>query len=234
MVKHLRMNELSKEEKPYEKCQLLGAEALTDAELLAVILRCGSKGCSSLELSSEILKMSKLEEGLLGIYHLSMQELKKIKGIGDVKAVQIKCIGELSARISRLSARQKLLLQSPESIAEYYMESLRHEEQENLLCMMLDTKNHLLGEKVISVGTVNCSLVSPREVFISAMKFHAVHIILVHNHPSGDSTPSREDLLVTSRIFKAGEMLGIDLLDHIIIGDRCFCSLFKDGKPIEI
>ncbi|MDD3279577.1 MAG: DNA repair protein RadC [Lachnospiraceae bacterium] len=232
-MKHLRMNELSKEDKPYEKCQLLGAQALTDAELLAVILRCGSQGCSSLELSSEILKMSKAEDGLLGIYHLSLSELKRIKGIGTVKAVQIKCIGELSARISRLSARQKLLFDKPESIASYYMESLRHEEQEHMICLMLDTKNRMIGDAEISVGTVNSSLVSPREVFLTAMQFHAVHIILVHNHPSGDATPSREDLLVTSRIFHAGALLGIELLDHIVIGDRCYRSLFRDGRPME-
>lgn len=233
MNKNLRIKELPEEERPYEKCMEYGPDKLSDAELLAVILRSGAHGSSCVDLAKEVMTISKTEEGLLGIHHVSMQELQEIKGVGKVKAVQIKCIGELSKRIASRSSRIKLDFRSPETIADYYMELLRHEEREKMICMMLDTRNRLLGEVVLSVGTVNSSLVSPRELFLQALQFHAVHIILVHNHPSGDVTPSREDLLVTHRIYQTGELIGIHLLDHIIIGDHCFQSLFERGVPKE-
>lgn len=229
MITKARMKELPKDERPYEKCLIYGPWKLSDAELLAVILRSGSAGNSCVDLANEVLKASRLEEGLLGIYHLSMQELQRIKGVGQVKAVQIKCIGELSKRISRTGSRNKLDFNNPDTIANYYMELLRHEEQEKIICMMLDTKNQLLGDVVMTMGTVNSSLLSPRELFIEAIRFHAVHIILVHNHPSGDASPSGEDIQVTKRIQKAGELLGITLLDHIIIGDHCYSSLLEQG-----
>ena len=220
-----RMKEMPKDQRPYEKCLRYGAAMLSDTELLAVILRTGSAGCSCLDLASEVLKASKLEEGLLGIHHLSLQDLQSIKGVGKVKAVQIKCIGELSKRIASESTRQKLTFDNPNTIADYYMELLRHEEQEKIICMMLDTKNHFLGDVVLTIGTVNSSLLSPRELFLEAQKFHAVHIILLHNHPSGDATPSKEDIQITARIKRAGELLGITLLDHIVIGDHCYTSI---------
>ena len=221
------MKERPRQEQPYEKCLDRGPEVLTDAELLAVILRCGSRDLTSLELAGEILRRCRFEEGLLGIYHLSLEELQDIRGVGPVKAVQIKCIAELSKRMARASAGKKLDFRDPESIASYYMELLRHEEQERLICAMLDTKNHFLGD--VTIGTVNTSLISPRELFLKALSFHAVHLILIHNHPSGDSSPSREDISVTRRIARAGELLGITLLDHIVIGDRQFVSLLKEG-----
>lgn len=146
-----------------------------------------------------------------------------------MKAVQIKCIGELSKRIAQTTARKGLQFTKPWSIADYYMERLRHKEQEELICMMLDTKNHLLGEEMIFKGTVNASLVSPREVFLAAMSYHAVGILLVHNHPSGDPAPSQADLDFTQRILEAGELLGISLLDHIIIGDCRYLSFRQQG-----
>lgn len=229
MNTNLQMKALPKEERPYEKCLKYGPWKLSDAELLAVILRSGSSGSSCIDLAHEVLKLSKMEEGLLGIHHVSLQELQQIKGVGKVKAVQIKCIGELSKRIAAMDFKTKLRFEDPETIADYYMELLRHEEQEKMICMMLDTKNQFLGDVVLTVGTVNSSLVSPRELFLQALQFHAVHIILVHNHPSGDATPSKEDLLVTRRICHAGELIGIRLLDHIVIGDHCFTSLVKQG-----
>ncbi|MFV0528099.1 MAG: RadC family protein [Lachnospiraceae bacterium] len=218
----------TKEQKdlPYERCSRLGPEYLTDSELIAVILRTGTRGISSLVLADEVLAMSlKMNNGLLGIHHLILHELMGIKGIGRVKAIQLKCIGELSKRMARTTADEKLAFTMPETIAAYYMEQLRHEEQEILLCLMLTTKNSFIGDKVISRGTVNASVISPRELFIEALRFHAVNIILVHNHPSGDSAPSREDIVVTKRIAEIGELLGIHLLDHIVIGDHQYTSL---------
>ncbi len=223
------MKELRQDRQPYEKCLESGPGILSDAELLAVILRAGYKNCTSVELAEKILDLCPYQKGLTGILHLSIKELRSLKGIGPVKAVQIGCIGELSRRISAGSAREQLCFDAPESIADYYMESLRHEEQENVICMMLDTKEHYLGDTVITRGTVNISLISPRELFLAALSYHAVQIVLVHNHPSGDPHPSRDDILATKRISEAGNLLGITLLDHIVIGDRKFVSLRREG-----
>ena len=215
-------------EQPYEKCLENGPESLSDAELLAVILRCGARGKTSLELAREILSLPGKEEGLLGLYHCTRQELLQIRGVGEVKAIQLQCIGELSKRMAAAGARKGLCFHDPASIADYYMERLRHEDQE-VLCMMLDTKNQLLGEKEITRGTVNATMISPRELFLAALQFRAVHILLVHNHPSGIPEPSGDDITVTRQIRRAGEMLGITLLDHIIIGDHCYTSMLEQG-----
>ena len=185
-----KIMDMAKEDRPYEKCLRLGAEALSDGELLAVLLRTGTKGCPSVDMADEILNLSKDREGLLGPVSVKSGPAPVCKRVwGRVKAVQIKCIGELSKRIATATARKGLSFNQPETIAEYYMERLRHEEQELLICMMLDTKNHLLGEEMVFKGTVNSSLVNPREIFLAAVSYHAVGILLVHNHPSGDPTP---------------------------------------------
>lgn len=229
MAKESQIRDIPCEERPYEKCLAKGASALSDAELLAVILRSGSEGQSCVELAREILHFSPSSSGLLGLHHLSIPELMKIRGIGKVKAVQLKCLTELSTRMATMRARESLSFTDPSSIAEYYMERLRHEEQELLICMMFDTKNHLLGDAQISRGTVNAALISPRELFLQALAFHAVHIILVHNHPSGSPKPSEEDIIVTRRVCGAGELIGISLLDHIVIGDHCYISMYEQG-----
>ena len=222
------MKQLPKEQRPYEKFQINGPEQLSDSELLAIILRTGTQGVSSLALAGHILNFSESYEGLLGLQHLSIKDLMKLKGIGKVKAIQIKCIGELSRRIAKSAAGKKLDFKNPKTIASYYMEDLRHQEQEMLLLIMLDTKNAFLGDVMISKGTVNASLISPREIFLTALQFHAVNIILIHNHPSGNPHPSNEDVQVTKRVQSAGEMLGIHLLDHIVIGDQSYVSLWQE------
>ena len=219
---------IPEEERPYEKCLLHGPEHLTDSELLAVILRTGTCGSSSLDLARKILQKGTDKERLLGIHHLTLQELMEIKGIGQVKAIQVKCIGELSKRIASLHAQNTLSFEDPYTIANYYMEKMRHEEQEQMICMMLDTKNQLLGEPIISKGTVNASLVSPRDLLLTALKYRAVYIILVHNHPSGNPAPSKEDILFTNRVKRVCALSDIPLLDHIIIGKH-YCSLREKG-----
>lgn len=213
------MRSIPKEERPYEKCLKRGAESLTDAELLAVILRTGVKGESALELSRKILAQYGEGNGLLGIYHMSISDLTKVKGLGKVKAIQLKCVAELSRRIARATFSEGISFKDPEAVAKYYMEELRHQEQEILMLAMLNSKGRLLKDMVISKGTVRASLISPREIFIEAMRNQAVGIILLHNHPSGDPQPSPEDFALTMRVRKAGKILGIELLDHIIIGD---------------
>lgn len=213
------MKNLPLQEMPYEKCWSLGAGSLTDAELLSIILRTGSRGEPALDLSRKILSLS-AEGGLLGIYHISLKELTRIRGIGKVKAIQLKCIAELSRRMAKQQAGHRLSFTDPETVVEYYMEDFRHEEQEKLLLIMLNSKGALLGEEILSKGTVNATLISPREIFLCALRMQAVSIILLHNHPSGNPEPSQEDVILTRRVRESGELLGIELLDHIIIGDQ--------------
>lgn len=223
------MKEWSEDEKPYEKCLQKGAEYLTDAELLAVILRTGACGITSVELAREVLEHSKVENSLLGLYHMSISSLMKIKGIGKVKAVQLKCIAELSRRMAKATAGEGRYFYDAAAIADYYMEDFRHCHQEKVLLLMFNSKCKLLCEKVISTGTVNQTIVSPREIFLEALEHHAVYIVLLHNHPSGDPAPSEDDMLLTRRIGECGRMLGIELQDHIILGDRCYTSFYEEG-----
>ncbi len=225
MNTNLTMKELPVTEKPYEKCMTYGASRLTDAELLSVILRTGSTGISALTLSQNILSAACGKQGLLALHRLTVPDLINIKGIGKVKAIQIQCILELSRRLAKQKAEIELYFCDPATIAAYYMEDFRHEDQEHMVVMMLNTKNRLLGEQMISKGTANASMISPREIFLQALHYHAVSIIMIHNHPSGDPTPSQDDIRFTRRIQEAGEMIGIELLDHIIIGDRKYISL---------
>ncbi len=230
-----KISEIPKEQRPYEKCLRDGEGVLTDGELLAVILRCGTRQMSSVSLAGEILKAAEGYgfPGLPGLLHLSVQELQSIPGIGKVKALQLRCVGELARRISSASARPALAYNDPESIARYYMERLRHEEQEHLFCMMMDSKGSLLGEKLLSRGTVSGTLITPREVYVEALKLRAVRIVLIHNHPSGDPLPSSPDMEFTARILAAGEMVGIELADHIIIGDKTYFSFREQGLMKE-
>lgn len=218
------IKEMLEDERPYEKCLRNGAAGLTNAELLAVLLRTGTKGISSLELARNILCATNNTDDILNIHQLTMEKLKKIKGIGSVKAVQILCISELAKRLAKASAKETLCFDLPSTIADYYMEDLRHQKRELMKLLMLNTKSKLIGEANVSLGTVNASLVSPRELFIEALEKNAVSIILLHNHPSGDPTPSRSDLLLTKRVKDAGNLIGIELLDHIIIGNNCYTS----------
>ena len=223
-----KIKDMIEEERPYEKCERLGANNLTDIELLAVLLRNGTKNMNSLELARRILYPSGENGGIITLYQYSMARLMHIKGIGRVKALQILCLLELSKRLAKATAIKGLDFSSPAKIAKYYMEDLRHSRQENLKLLMLNTKARLIGETNISKGTVNSSLISPRELFIEALEKNAVSIILLHNHPSGDPTPSREDILITQRIKEAGSLIGIDLLDHIIIGNNCYSSFMEE------
>ena len=227
-MSEITMKELPPEERPYEKCFTHGPEALSDAELLSVIIRTGTKKDSSLALSRKILEGE--DGGLLSLLHRSLPELMEIRGIGPVKASQLLCIGELSRRIWRQAASgETLSFHSPEAIAGYYMEEMRHREQEEFRAMFFNTKQVLIKELLVSRGTVNASLATPREIFIEALRYRAVSLILVHNHPSGDPSPSREDVAFTKRVRLAGEVVGIALLDHIIIGDNAFMSLKERG-----
>ncbi|NLL76726.1 MAG: DNA repair protein RadC [Clostridiales bacterium] len=217
-------------EMPYEKFMRLGAGALTEAELLAIIIRTGTADNSPVELGKKVLSLSSVKDsGLNGLHCVTLKELMSIKGIGEVKAVKIKCLAEFSMRMAMARAEEKLQFLKPSSVAEYYMEKLRHEKKERVILLLLDNRSRLLDECLLSIGTVNTSLLSPREVFLAALKAEAVHIILLHNHPSGDPTPSKQDILITDKVKKLGSMIDIILIDHIIIGDNKYMSFKEAG-----
>lgn len=228
-MKHNTIKEMYLEDRPYEKCERFGAENLTDAELLAVLLRTGTRGETSLELAHHLLHPEFGGEGILNIHKWTFDRLMKVRGIGKVKAIQILCLSELSKRIAKTAATEGLDFSSPRTIAEYYMEDMRHRSKEVLKLLLLNTKAKLISENNISVGTADMALVSPREIFLEALQKNASSVILLHNHPSGDPTPSREDVRITKRVYEAGAMIGIELLDHIVIGNNCYVSLKEKG-----
>ncbi len=220
------MNDLPSGERPYERCEHIGPGGLSDAELLAVLLRTGAEGISALDMSRMIL--SQLCNGSLASLHrITRADLLQIRGIGRVKAIQIQCIAELSGRMAqaKIGQEDEITYDNPEVIGSYYMEQMRHEIQEIVLLLCLSSKGRLLGKKVISRGDINTAILNPREVFAEAISHRAASIILLHNHPSGDPTPSKEDIEITGRIMEAGKLVGIPLTDHLVIGDRTYVSM---------
>lgn len=219
-----------REELPYERFVKNGPDSLSDAELLAIILRTGTSGESAVTVAKNILALSTgRHKGLLGLHHLTMQELMNVRGVGEVKAVKLMCVAELSNRIAKAIAEQSVQFTKPATVAAYYMEHLRHKETEQTILAMTDGKNYLIRDMTISTGTVNASLVSPREIFINVLRYKAVNIVLIHNHPSGDATPSKEDELITLKLKEAASLLGIGFVDHIIIGDKQYTSMKQLG-----
>jgi len=213
---------------PYEKALRYGIETLTDVEILAVILRTGVGKIKVLDLA-KLLYDTAGNKGLVGLASLEIDDLVKIKGIGRVKAIQIKSIIELSKRLAKLKANEKLDFSRSETVAKFYMQDLRHLQQEHLILVLLDSKCCLIKDMVLTVGTVNSSLIDTRDIFIKALKSGAVQIMLIHNHPSGDPTPSKADINVTKEIYEAGKILGVNLTDHIVIGDNTYVSLKAIG-----
>ena len=158
--------------------------------------------------------------------------MQKIRGIGPVKAIQLKCIAELSKRIAQTRSAPDICMTNPKTIADYYMEHLRHESKEHLIICMFDNKCHMKGDKLLSIGSANETIVSPREVFETAINCHAAHLILVHNHPSGIPEPSHADDIVTKRILNCGQLMGIPLSDHVIIGDHSYFSYRENNRIV--
>ncbi len=225
-----KKTEYENQNMPYERFLRFGPKALTESELLAIILRTGTKGKPALKVAEEILSLAdSKKEGLLGLYDISLEELMSISGVGQVKAVKVKCLTELSARISEASARTGMIVNHPDTVARYFMEKMRHYKTERVMIACLDAKGEFIGEKELSVGSVNSAVISPREIFMEAMKREAVNIILVHNHPSGDPKPSKADMELTVSVKEMGSMMGIPLLDHIIIGDNKYTSFKEQG-----
>lgn len=226
----LKMTDLPASERPYEKLEKFGAETLSNAELLAIIIRTGNRDETSVALAQRLLMQGEGGNGLVFLYNVSLEQLRKIKGIGRVKAIQLKALMELSKRISSTFGMDKrLTLKSPEDVSGLLMEEMRHLNKEVFKVILLNTKNHLIKHMNISIGSLNASVVHPREVFSEAVKAGCSGVIFAHNHPSGDPEPSMEDIETTRRLVSAGNILGIKVLDHVIIGNGRYVSLKERG-----
>ena len=224
-----KLRDVRPEERPAEKARRLGIASLSDQELLSLLLRSGCQGQDVTALSALILEMEPRREGLLGLLHNSVQDYMRLRGVGEAKALQLVAIGELSKRIWRREAAKNLTtaFSDPGVCARYYMEALRHLEQEELHAAFLDTKLRLISDQLLSRGSVDASVVSVRELMIADLRARAVRMILVHNHPSGDPHPSADDQRVTAEVQAAARLIGIPLEDHIVIGDNAYYS-FKE------
>ncbi|WP_202630819.1 RadC family protein [Pallidibacillus pasinlerensis] len=220
------IKDFPKDERPRERFIKHGPESLSNQELLAILLRTGTKAESVLQLAQRLIKEF---EGLRMLKDATLEELTKIKGIGEAKAIQILAAVELGRRINSLSNEERYSIRSPEDGANYVMEEMRFLNQEHFVCLYLNTKNQVIHKQTVFIGSLNASIVHPREVFREAFRRSAASIICIHNHPSGDPTPSREDIEVTRRLKECGRMIGIEILDHIIIGDKRFVSLKEKG-----
>ena len=221
---NVMVRDLPKEVRPREKLLQYGASALSDIELLAIMLRTGTTSKSVLHLAEDVLAQYK-DKGLAAIMHISPQEIASIHGIGLAKAATVVAAVELGRRLSERAARTLEKVEGPEDVARYVIPSLRFEQKEHFLAMFLDIRNRILTLSTISVGSLTSSIAHPREVFREAIRYSAASVILVHNHPSGDPAPSREDIQLTKQMMKAGEIMGIPVLDHVVVAGDNFVSL---------
>lgn len=219
---------MAPEERPREKMLAKGEKSLSNSELLAILLRTGTKNKNAIELAHYII--SKDVQGIRYLHEMTIEELCEIDGIGISKATQIKAALELGIRVASYKPT-KYKVKNPWDIYKYYMDSLRYSKKEIFKVVLLNTKNEIISDIDVSVGTLNSSLVHPREVFREAIKRSTNKMILIHNHPSGSVEPSNEDKNITSRLIKCGEIIGIEVIDHIIIGDGLYFS-FKENKII--
>lgn len=236
-IPSLRMRDLGESERPRERLVRFGAASLSNAELVAILLRTGTSGASALDVAQRVLalgndegvtKSGEQDPGLRRLVTSTIEELRGVPGVGQSKAAQLKAAVELGRRITSASA-SRTCVRSPEDVSALVMEEMRYLDREQFRIVLLDAKNHVLGVKTVSVGSLSSSIVHPREIFKEAIARSSAAIILVHNHPSGDPTPSQEDLEVTRRLVEAGRLLGIEVLDHIVVGDNRYVSFKEKG-----
>ncbi len=223
---HATIKDLPEEERPRERLTRYGASVLSNAELLAILLRTGTKEESAISLAHRILVQ---EQGLRYLADINVEQLSAINGIGKAKAAQIKAAIELGNRLAAFEPGADKPLKCPQEVAALLMEEMRYLKKEHMKLVLLNVKCNLISVEEISVGSLNASIVHPREVFNPAIRKSSASIIMVHNHPSGDPSPSSEDVSITARIAEAGKLIGIELVDHIIIGDGKYISMKEKG-----
>jgi DNA repair protein RadC len=223
---HLRIKELPPTEQPRERLRDQGAAALSDAELLAILLRVGVAGTNVVQLAQQLLVEN---GGWPGLMRVDYQELCKRHGIGEAKAAALKAALEIGRRLLLTQQTQRFQIKSPTDAAQLLMVEMSHLEQEHLRTVLLDTKNRVQAVATVYIGSLNASLIRVGEVFRDALKHNSAALIIAHNHPSGDPTPSPEDVLVTREIVSAGKLLDIEVLDHLVIGQGRFVSMRERG-----
>lgn len=226
---NIKMKELPISERPYEKLELYGADKLTNSELLAIIIKTGTKDETAVSLAQRILKLNDTvqTEDLSFLQNISISEYMSIKGIGKVKAIQLIALGEISKRINKPINKQNIKIKSSKDVANLLMNELRNEKREKVKIILLNSKNIVMKIKDISYGGTNFAMIETREILEEVIKNQAPKMILIHNHPSGDVTPSKADFSMTDRIYDAAKLVGVELLDHIIIGDNKFESILR-------
>ncbi|MEG0291984.1 MAG: DNA repair protein RadC [Anaerovoracaceae bacterium] len=223
----MKIMKMASSERPREKMLLQGKEKLSNSELLAIIIKSGTKKSSALAVAEEVLNIG--QNGLVDLMDVSIEELKCIEGIGVAKATELLAVTELSKRLASSYKTKNGAIESVQDVVGLLMEKMRHYKKEFFKTILLDSKGQIIMMDEISIGDLSSSVVHPRETFISAIKRSAASIILVHNHPSGNPEPSEADIKVTKRLIEAGELLGIKVLDHIIIGDGTYYSMKAEG-----
>ena len=222
----LYVRELPPDERPRERLKRLGPEALTTSELIAILFRTGSRKSGAQDVAQRLLaRFGDLER----LARASLEELCEVEGVGEVKAMEVKAALELGRRLAGFTGEEKPVIRSPEDASALFMSDFTGLDKEHFRAVLLNTKNHVLKTVEISVGSLDSSLVHPRECFRPAVAASAASIILLHNHPSGDPEPSADDIAITKRLKEAGKNLGIDVLDHIIFGHGTFVSLKEKG-----
>lgn len=222
----LKMKDVPKTERPRERLLQYGASHLSNQELLAILLGSGTKKESVMGLSNRLLMHF---EGLKLLSEATIEELMSIRGIGQAKGVTLLAALEVGKRIQQYKPEERYVIRSPEDGADYVMEEMRSLNQEHLVALFLNTKNQVIHQQTIFIGSLNASIVHPREIFREAVKRSAASVVCAHNHPSGDPSPSQEDIHVTRRLVEAGKIMGIELLDHLVIGNNRFISLKEKG-----
>ncbi|HMV26273.1 DNA repair protein RadC [bacterium] len=223
---HAKIKDWSSQDRPREKLEQLGAARLSSAELIAILIGSGTRNITAVDLARALEKEF---SGLAALARCSTHELRRFKGIGKVKSIKLAAAFELSRRIEAQSDAKKIRVRAPEDLFKHYMPRLRDLNREIFMVVLLDSANQIIRDCTISEGTLNASLVHPREVFRAAIEYMAASIILVHNHPSGNPEPSREDIAVTEQLKEAGIIMSIPVRDHIIIAGRHYTSLAKSG-----
>ena len=227
MSQHTIVKELPLSERPYEKLLTYGAGQLSDAELLAIIIKTGTRDLNSLDIARMLLSGG--QGNLLNLYEFSYERLKQLPGIGAVKAIQLKAVAELSKRIAKTNRGYHIRMNDSFSVADYYMEELRHLSKEIVIAAMFDAKGIFIGDEQISIGSTTYVYVSPKDIYRKVLEHNATIFIMIHNHPSGDPTPSKDDISITQRMQECAKLLEISFADHIIIGDNDYFSFQEQG-----
>lgn len=224
----VKIKELPKLERPYEKLEWYGEKVLSNAELLAIIIKTGNKKETSVQLAQKILNLDDTKtEGINFLRNITIEELMQINGIGKVKAIQLKAVGELANRMTMPTNFKKIIIKEPFDLAKIMMEELRFQKKEIAKIVILSNKNEIIKMKEIAVGGSNFADIAIKDVLEEPIKMKAPKIILVHNHPSGDATPSQQDIVFTNHLYDATTLLGIQLLDHLVIGNKTYTSIFS-------